>query len=349
MSKKIKVAIVGASGHTGLELLRLLPQHPYVEITVLTSERYAGKSVGESFPSLQKWLDRTYEKLNIDQVVARSEVIFAGIPHTVSMKVVPQFIERGKVVIDLSADFRLQSEVTYAEWYGEKHPAPNLLKKAVYGLPEIHRKKIREASLIANPGCYPTSSILALAPLLQEGGIDLNSIVIDSKSGVSGAGRSVSEDKQFVEVHEGVKAYKVASHRHTPEIEQELSLLAGVPLRVSFTPHLIPMSRGMLTTAYLRSLKSIPVEKVHQLYQKFYQSEPFIRLFPLGQFPNTAHVRGTNFCDIGVAVDRRADRIVIVSAIDNLVKGASGQAIQNMNIRFGWDEMTSLLSPGFIP
>ncbi|MBI4209111.1 MAG: N-acetyl-gamma-glutamyl-phosphate reductase, partial [Deltaproteobacteria bacterium] len=251
--------------------------------------------------------------------------------------------------IDLSADFRLKLETTYSEWYGEKHQAPHLLKKTVYGLPEFHRKEIQKASLIANPGCYPTSAVLALAPLLREGGIDLDSIVVDSKSGVSGAGRSVSEDKQFIEAHEGVKAYKVASHRHTPEIEQELSFLAETPLKISFTPHLIPMSRGILTTAYVHFSNSISLEKVHKLYQKFYPSEPFVRVCPAGQFPNTSHVRGTNFCDIGVAVDPRVNRIIVVSAIDNLVKGASGQAIQNMNIRFGWDETTGLLTPGFVP
>lgn len=338
----LKVAIVGASGHTGLELFRLLPRHPKVEIAAVTSERYADQPVAEAFPSFQGLSNLVYQRLDVEKVAEQADLIFTALPHRVSMQKVPYFVEQGKVVIDLSADFRLKSASVYANWYGREHRHPELLEQAVYGLPEIYREAIRKASLIANPGCYPTSSLLALAPLMKRKGIDLDSVVIDSKSGVSGGGRSVAEEKQFIAVNEDLKAYKVASHRHIPEIEQELSALASSGIRVCFTPHLIPINRGILTTAYVRLSEPMTPQEVHGEYEAFYTSEPFVRVLPLGRFPQTAHVRGTNFCDIGIAVDERTESLIVISAIDNLVKGASGQAIQNMNLRFGWPETEGL-------
>ncbi|OGU24533.1 MAG: N-acetyl-gamma-glutamyl-phosphate reductase, partial [Geobacteraceae bacterium GWF2_54_21] len=262
--------------------------------------------------------------------------------HKAAMEVVPTFLKLGRKVIDLSADYRLSDPAVYGQWY-EPHLNPANLKKAVYGLPEIRRAKIRGAKLVANPGCYPTSIILGLAPLLKQGLIHPHSIISDSASGVTGAGRSAKVDSLYCEVNEGYKAYGVGGvHRHTPEIEQELSLLAGEPLKVTFTPHLVPMDRGILSTIYAAPLKEMTSADLVRLYAEFYAGEPFVRVLPQGSLPSTAFVRGSNFCDIAPLVDARTGRIIIVSAIDNLVKGASGQAVQNMNLVCGFPETTGL-------
>ena len=344
----LKVAIVGASGYTGVELIRLLSNHPEVEITAVTSEQSAGKGISSVFPSLTNIFDKTLEHLDADLIAKKADLIFTALPHQKAMDVVPHFLKAGKKVIDLSADFRIKDHATYGAWY-EEHKAPELLKEAVYGLPELHREEIKKARLIANPGCYPTSAILALAPLLKNGLVAPETIVIDSKSGVSGAGRSATQDTHFPEVNEGFKAYKVAEHRHTPEIEQELSLLANSPVIVSFTPHLLPVNRGILSTVYASVKKDTDENSIFGIYNEFYGKELFVRVYQKGSFPNINNVRGSNFCDIGIRLDKRTGRVVIISAIDNLVKGASGQAVQNMNIMYGFPEDIALKGLPFFP
>jgi len=338
----LKVAVVGASGYTGVELLRILYAHPEVAVTCVTSEQNAGKPVSSVFPTLRGRVDLVLENLEPAGIAEKVDVVFTALPHKAAMEVVPTFLKLGKDVVDLSADYRLRDAETYGQWY-EKHMNPELLSKAVYGIPELRRDVIREASLIANPGCYPTSTILGLAPLLKNKLIDPKSIIVDAKSGVSGAGRGAKVDNLYCEVNEGFKPYGVGGvHRHIPEIEQELSLLNGAPLAISFTPHLVPMDRGILATIYSTPLKSATAAELVELYQAFYDGEPFVRVLPEGSFPSTANVRGSNFCDIGVAVDKRTGRIIVVSAIDNLVKGASGQAVQNMNLMCGLPETLGL-------
>jgi N-acetyl-gamma-glutamyl-phosphate reductase len=345
----LNVAIVGASGYTGLELIRILHRHPEVAVTCLTSEQSAGRLISDLFPTLRGRCDTVLENLEPVRVAEKADIIFTALPHKAAMEVVPTFIKLGKRVIDLSADYRLSDPAVYGEWY-EPHLNPAGLKKAVYGLPEIKRNKIKGARLVANPGCYPTSIILALAPLLKKGLIDLSSIIADSASGVTGAGRSAKVDSLYCEVNEGFKAYGVGGvHRHTPEIEQELSLLAGEPLKITFTPHLVPMDRGILSTVYAIPKKSISNETIAGLYREYYAGEPFVRVLSNGSLPSTAFVRGSNFCDIAPVVDTRTGRIIVISAIDNLVKGASGQAVQNMNLVCGFPETMGLEGLALFP
>ncbi len=345
----LKVAIVGASGYTGLELIRILHCHPEVAVTCLTSEQSAGKSISDIFPTLRGRCDLLLENLEPVRIAEQADLVFTALPHKAAMEVVPTFLKLGKKVIDLSADYRLSDPAVYGEWY-EPHMNPAYLKKAVYGLPEIRRTKIKAAKLVANPGCYPTSIILGLAPLLKKGLIRPQSIIADSASGVTGAGRSAKVDSLYCEVNEGYKAYGVGGvHRHTPEIEQELSLLAGVPLKVTFTPHLVPMDRGIFSTIYAAPLNELTTAKLINLYEEFYEGEPFVRVLPHGRLPSTSFVRGSNFCDIAPMIDTRTGRIIVVSAIDNLVKGASGQAVQNMNLICGFPETTGLDALALFP
>ena len=345
----LNVAIVGASGYTGLELIRILYCHPEVAVTCLTSEQSAGRKISDLFPTLRGRCDLTLENLEPVRVAEKADLIFTALPHKAAMEVVPTFMKLGKHVIDLSADYRLSDPEVYGAWY-EPHLNPANLKKAVYGLPEVRRAKIRGARLVANPGCYPTSIILGLAPLLKKGLIDTGDIIADSASGVTGAGRSAKVDSLYCEVNEGFRAYGVGGvHRHTPEIEQELSLLAGEPLVITFTPHLVPMDRGILSTVYASPRKATTTEKLVRLYQDFYKGEPFVRVLPQGSLPSTAFVRGSNFCDIAPLVDQRTGRVIIVSAIDNLVKGASGQAVQNMNLVCGFPETMGLEGLALFP
>ena len=345
----LKIAIVGASGYTGLELIRILHCHPEVAVTCLTSEQSAGKRISDVFPTLRGRCELVLENLEPVRVAEKADIIFTALPHKAAMEVVPTFLELGKKVIDLSADYRLSDPAVYGQWY-EPHLNPTNLKKAVYGLPEIRRNRIKAAKLVANPGCYPTSIILGLAPLLKKGLIDLSSIIADSASGVTGAGRSAKVDSLYCEVNEGYKAYGVGGvHRHTPEIEQELSLLAGEPLKITFTPHLAPMDRGILSTIYATPAASVSNEMLAELYRDFYMAEPFVRVLTNGNLPSTAFVRGSNFCDIAPLVDARTGRIIIVSAIDNLIKGASGQAVQNMNLVCGFPETTGLEGLAMFP
>ncbi len=344
----VKISIAGASGYTGLELIRLLAAHPSAELMVLTSETFQGRNVAEVFPSLRGIVDLKLRPLD-DDVAKDCDVLFLALPHTAAMSKLPDYFRRDCKIIDLSADYRLKDPAAYAEWYAVTHTHPELLAQAVYGLPELHRDAIRSARFIANPGCYPTSVILALAPLFKTDWADLNSIIADSKSGVSGAGRKPSLATHYGEVNEGVRPYHLASHRHTPEMEQELSALAGEPVRVTFSPHLIPMTRGMLSTVYINLNEAITAEKLVAHYRNFYKDESFIRVLNPGEFADSHHVLSSNFCDIGLTVDSRSQRLIITSALDNLIKGAAGQAIQNMNIMLGINEKTGLMSPAIFP
>jgi N-acetyl-gamma-glutamyl-phosphate reductase len=338
----IRVGVYGASGYTGQELLRHLLFHPEVAVAAITSRRYAGAPLADVYPVFQGLTDLTYMDASPDEFSRLADIIFLALPHGVSMAVAPAFLEAGKKVIDLSADFRLRNNEDYERWYG-KHAAPAWLAKAVYGIPELYRDSIRKAGLVANPGCYPTSVILGLAPLLRAGWIDTASIIVDAKSAVSGAGREPQVASLFCEVNEGFKAYKVGGqHRHIPEMEQELSVLAGGGIRISFTPHLLPVNRGILSTIYGNLLRDETPEALTDLYRRHYRDEPFVRICKPGAFPNISSVCGSNRCDIGVTVDQRTKRVIILSAIDNLIKGAAGQAIQNMNLMCGFSEDTGL-------
>jgi N-acetyl-gamma-glutamyl-phosphate reductase len=338
---KTRVGIIGATGYTGVELLRLLLLHPEVEVTALTSQKYAGTPIDRVFPSLLKRLQLKCEELNVEILSGKADFIFTAVPHKTAMEVVPLFHRQGKRIVDLSADFRFRNAATYEKWY-QKHTSPDLLPESVYGLPEIHREKIRSARIVGNPGCYPTGALIGLLPLVKKGMISPENIVVDSKSGVSGAGRDVALESLFCEVNEGVKAYKIFAHRHTPEIDQELSQLAQREINVTFVPHLIPMDRGILSTLYVHLTKKMETEELLGLFQEVYRGEPFIRVHPKGKLPNTKDVRGSNLCDIGATVSDSDARAVIVTAIDNLVKGASGEAVQNMNIMLGYPETTGL-------
>lgn len=337
---RTRVGIIGATGYTGVELLRILLRHPEVEVTALTSQKYAGIPLDHVFLSLIQHLPLKCEELNIDQISMKTDFIFTAVPHKTAMEVVPLFYQKGKRVVDLSADFRFKDAGVYERWY-QKHMSSTLLSESVYGLPELHREKIRKAKIVGNPGCYPTGALIGLIPLIRGGMISTEGIVIDSKSGVSGAGRDVVLDSLFCEVNEGVKAYKIFSHRHTPEIEQELSFMAHKEVHVTFVPHLIPMDRGILTTLYVRLIKKMKSKELIHLFQEYYQGESFIRIYPEGKLPNTKNVRGSNFCDIGITANDEG-RAVIVTAIDNLVKGASGEAVQNMNIMLDFPETMGL-------
>lgn len=347
--KKIKVGIIGATGYTGAELVRILTYHPNTQLAGLTTQSYAGMPFWEVYPHLYKHVDMAGEELDLAALVERCDVIFTALPHGHSMDVAAEVNRKGKKLVDLGADFRFNDVPTYEKWYQMKHSQPQLNTKAVYGLPEIHRDEISKTDIVANPGCYPTSIILGLAPLLKNNLIDTNSIIIDSKSGVSGAGRNPSRTSHYCEANESIKAYNIAKHRHTPEIEQELSLLAGKDLLVSFSPHLTPMIRGILSTIYAGLKANTDVNELNSLYNEFYAGNPFVRVLPTGMLPATKSVSGSNHCDIGLVIDDRTGRVIVVSAIDNLIKGASGQAVQNMNILFGLPEETGIGMPGMFP
>ncbi|MDD4169895.1 MAG: N-acetyl-gamma-glutamyl-phosphate reductase [Desulfotomaculaceae bacterium] len=345
----IKVGVVGATGYTGSELVKILSQHPEVEVVSLITQNYAGIPFWEVYPHLYQYNQMVCEKLDLPVLLDAADVIFIALPHGHAMPIALEAARQGKKVIDLGADFRLNDYTVYEQWYKVEHTAKELLGEAVYGLPELNRERIKGAKLVANPGCYPTSALLALAPLLSRKLIDSGSIIIDSKSGVSGAGRGLSLGIHFCEVNENFKAYNVGIHRHTPEIEQELGKLAGDTVTVSFTPHLLPITRGILSTIYARLITPVEEDEVLEYYRQYYQEEKFVRVLPGGLLPQTKWTAGTNHCDLGVTIDPRTGRVVVVSAIDNVVKGASGQAVQNMNIICGLPEDTALTGPGLFP
>jgi N-acetyl-gamma-glutamyl-phosphate reductase len=342
----IKTAILGASGYTGAELVRLLAHHPSAELRVLTANSHAGKEMAEVFPHLGRVKLPRLEKIE-DVKLDDMDVVFCALPHGTTHEVVAALPERVKAV-DLSPDFRLFDIPTYEEWYGA-HKAPDLQQSAVYGLTELMRDAVKGARVVANPGCYPTSAILALAPLLAGGKIERDGIIIDSKSGVSGAGRAAKEANLYGEVAEGIHAYGIASHRHAPEIEQELTRAAGTDIAVTFTPHLMPMSRGILSTIYVRLAGGASVADLRATLAARYDDEPFVGVLPEGVAPATRHVRGSNHCLMNVFADRAPGRAIIVSVIDNLVKGASGQAIQNMNLLFDVPETAGLEQEPLFP
>ncbi|HEX7768182.1 MAG TPA: N-acetyl-gamma-glutamyl-phosphate reductase [Nitrospira sp.] len=350
MPKKFRIAIAGASGYAGAELVRLAAAHPYFDIVVVTSEKSAGQSVASVFPSLTGVVQHTFEALVPEALAERADALFLALPHTKSQEPVALCMKAGKLVVDLSADYRLKNVAAYEQWYQTPHAHPALLQEAVYGLPELHRSAIAKAKLVASPGCYPTAAILQLAPLFAKGLVQLDSIVIDAKSGVSGAGRSPALPYHFPEAHESLEPYKIGKHRHIPEIEQELSGVMGTPgaVTIAFTPHLVPMNRGILSTAYCKLKMEIKLPELRALYREFYKGERFIRLYE-DIVPNPRYIRGSNFCDIGVYADQRAGWVVTVAAVDNLVKGAAGQAIQAMNLMMGIPEETGLTAPGSYP
>lgn len=344
----IKAAIFGASGYTGQELIRILSGHPDVKLVAATSRRFAGQEVSTVFPALQGLTALKYQNATPSEICRLCDVVFLALPHGVSMDMAPEFINAGKTVIDLSADYRLRDLKIYEVWYG-KHASAKFIKNAVYGIPELYRQKIKKTKFVANPGCYPTSIILGLAPALKKQLLDVSTIIADSASGVSGAGREPFAGSLFCEVDGGFKAYKVGKHRHLPEIEQELNALAGKKFAVSFTPHLLPVKRGILSTIYAKLKKDIALGDLHALYSSFYAGETFVRMCPEGVYPNISSVCGSNYCDIGLAVDPRTKRVIIMAAIDNLVKGAAGQAVQNMNIMCGFKEDTGLKTAPLFP
>ncbi len=337
---KIRAAIIGASGYTGAELIRLLAGHPRIAIGALVAARRAGEPVGAVFPHLAPY--GLPDLVALDAVDwSAHDVAFCCLPHGTTQEVIAG-LPRTLKIVDLSADFRLADTAEYARWYGREHAAPALQREAVYGLVEIARERIKAARLVANPGCYPTTAMLPLVPLVEAGAIDPDEIVIDAKSGVTGAGRSLREDMLFAEVAEGVHAYGIAAHRHAPEIEQGLAEAAGRAVTVTFTPHLMPMNRGILATTYVRCAEGRDADALRSLLAERYADEPFVHVLPAGRAPATRHVRGSNLCLIGVFADRRPGRAILVSATDNLVKGAVGQAVQCMNLMCGLDETAGL-------
>lgn len=344
----IKVAIIGASGYTGGELLRLLLNHKQVEISHLVGFSTAGQEVTSLFPYLKGLENRTIAEMDMDNIAEDSDVIFLAMPHGQAVAPTMKALSKGKKVIDIGADFRFPDALVYEEWYKVKHDNHELCKEAVYGLPELFRQDVKKASLIANPGCFPTASILSLYPLLKAGLVKPDSIIIDAKSGISGAGKKPSSGNIYCESAESIKAYNVAHHRHTPEIEQIVSRVSGMPHLINFTPHLTPMSRGILATVYAELNCRADSKELNTLYQMTYQDEQFIFVHPEGRWPQTKWASGTNNCHLALTYDNRTKRVIITSAIDNLLKGASGQAIQNMNILFGLPEKTGLeLTPLF--
>ena len=342
----IKVAVLGATGYAGIELVRILSAHPEVKLEVLGSHSFDGQPISDVYQNFSHVLDMDCEELDMERV-AQCDVAFTALPHGASKDVIPSLIEKGLKVIDLSGDFRYDDIKVYEKWYGGEHSSPELLKESVYGLCELYRDKVKDARLVGNPGCYTTCSILGAYPVLASGLGESKNIIVDAKSGVTGAGRGLSLGTHFCECTENTKAYKVATHRHTSEIEQELSKAAGEEIMISFTPHLIPQKRGILSTIYVNLTKPCTTEELVNTYKEFYKNEYFVRVKDAGKLPETKHVAGSNFVDIGVVVDERLNRAVIVSAIDNLYKGAAGQAVQNMNIMFGLDEKTGINNAGF--
>jgi N-acetyl-gamma-glutamyl-phosphate reductase len=344
-SDRIRVAVAGASGYMGAELLRLLLVHPRVRLTGVTSERLAGTPLGQAYPHLRGLSDLAFHDLDAAWLAEVADVVFLALPHMESQRAVPVLRARGRKVIDLSADYRLRDAQDYVIWYKAPHIDPAGLAEAVYGLPELYRKAIAAASLVAAPGCYPAGAVLAVAPLLKNGLARLDGIVIDGKSGVTGAGaqgRKADPMYLYTEANENVQAYAIATHRHTPEIEQELAALAGAPVRVSFTPHLVPLNRGLLTTASVPLASALATADLLRVYRDFYAGEAFVRVLGEGERPTTRHVVGSNYCDVTVVADPRTGRATCVSAIDNLGKGGSANGVQNLNVLFGWNERTGL-------
>lgn len=338
---KVRVAVVGATGYAGCELLKILLGHPHVEITVVSAKIDKPEPIASIFPVFKGRLELICGEVDVKATTDEADFIFLALPHKVSMEFAPKFLKATKKVVDLSADYRLNQASEYEAWYGAKHTSPELLNSSVYGLPELYKDKIAKADLIANPGCYPTGAILGCAPAFKKGLADTDKIIIDAKSGVTGAGRSASLGLHFAEVNENFKAYKVNQHQHMPEINQELSKLAKSDIKVTFVPHLVPINKGILTTIYITLKKELSAKELLKIYGDFYKDAPFVRVLEEDIFPETKNVWSTNFCDIGIKTTGK--QAIVITAIDNLWKGASSQAVQNMNIMLGLKETEGLL------
>lgn len=338
---KIKAGIVGATGYVGQELVRLLVNHPNVDIVGLASKSYAGKSYSEVYPNHFQIVDETILPIEVEKLADVVDVLFFALPHGITSSLVTEEIIVKTKVIDLGADYRFEDLDMYESWYTTHH-SKSINAKSIYGLHELHQEDIKNAQIIGNPGCYTTTSILALAPLMNQPYINKKSIIINAASGVSGAGRSAKQALLYTETNESYKAYGIANHRHTPEIEQELSKLAGESIHVLFVPHLVPMNRGILATCYVNLIEEVTEEEIYKLYQTFYRNKTFVRILKQNQYPETKWVKGSNYIDINIKVDTRTNRLIVIAAIDNLVKGAAGQAIQNMNTMFDFEETAGL-------
>jgi N-acetyl-gamma-glutamyl-phosphate reductase len=348
----LRVAVAGASGYMGAELLRLLAVHPKVKLTAVTSERLAGERLDKVYPHFRGLSSLVFQEVDAERLAAEADLVFLALPHMESQRAVPILRRHGRKVIDLSADYRLRDAALYTTWYKAPHIDPAGLAEAVYGLPELHRKEVSQASLVASPGCYPMGAILATAPLVKSGLAAREGIVVDGKSGLTGAGaqgRKIDPMYLYTEANENAQAYGIATHRHTPEMEQELSALAGGPVVLGFTPHLIPLNRGLLTTASVPLTGAVSTADLLALYAEFYGGESFVRVLPEGERPTTRHIVGSNYCDLTVVVDSRTRRAVCVSALDNLGKGGSANGVQCLNIMMGWDERSGLEAPPVYP
>lgn len=345
----VKAGIIGSTGYAGQELVRILLQHPEVEIVWYGSRSYIDKKYSEVFGNMFQIADNTCMGDDIKELAKCADVIFTATPQGFCSGILCEAVLGQAKVIDLSADFRIKDVQKYEEWYGIKHQSPLLIEEAVYGLCEVEREDIKTARLIANPGCFPTCTVLSIYPLAKEGLIDMDTIIVDAKSGVSGAGRGAKTANLYCEVNESIKPYGVATHRHTPEIEDQLSYASGEDVIINFTPHLVPMNRGILATSYAKLKKELSYQEVKEVYNKYYKDEYFIRVLDENVFPETRWVEGSNFTDINFKIDKRTGRIIIMGAIDNVVKGAAGQAVQNMNIMFGFKENTGLKTVPLFP
>jgi N-acetyl-gamma-glutamyl-phosphate reductase len=348
-NNRVRVAVIGASGYSGIETVRILAAHPFVELAVLTSEHYAGREVAEVYRHLAGVDLPPFEELRPDLLHGRAEVVLSCLPERVGAAMIAEVVKEGVKVVDLSADYRFTDPVQYRTTYGVEHPAPGLLSQAVYGLCEFHRGQIREARLVANPGCYPTGALLALLPLIRRDLIEPSSIVIDAKSGTTGARRTPQIDQLFAEVNENFRAYKVGNHRHTPEIEQQVGAALGREIAVMFVPHLLPVTRGILTSIFMRPRSGTTEQDVRAAYEASFAKSRFVRILKPGELPELRNVRATNFCELAFVLDRRSDTLLALTAIDNLGKGAAGQAVQNMNLMLGYDEAAGLLGAAPVP
>jgi N-acetyl-gamma-glutamyl-phosphate reductase len=346
---RVKVAVLGASGYSGIEAVRILSGHPFVELDVLTSEHYAGREVAEVYRHMAGIDLPPFEELRADLIKGRAEVVFCCLPERVGAPLVAELAGAGIKVIDLSADFRLKDPVTYRLNYGADHPAPELLKQAVYGLSEFHRRELREAQLVANPGCYPTGALLGILPLIRRDLIDPASIVIDAKSGTTGARRQAAVEQLFAEVNENFRAYKVGTHRHTPEMEQEINFALGREVAIMFVPHLLPVTRGILTSVFMRPRMGTTEQDVRAAFEASFAKSRFVRILKAGELPELKNVRATNFCELAFVLERRSQTLCVITVIDNLGKGAAGQAVQNMNLMLGYDEAAGLLNAAPVP
>ncbi|MDO5707391.1 MAG: N-acetyl-gamma-glutamyl-phosphate reductase [Andreesenia angusta] len=334
----VKVGVIGATGYVGTELIRLLMKHKNVQIEAISSRTYDGQNYDDIYENYRDVFKLKCKDMDIAEMAEKVDLIFLALPHGIASKQLDKKILEKVKIIDMGADYRLSDVDNYEKWYATDHGSKDILKEAVYGLPELYREDIKKARIVANPGCYPTSSILSIYPLIREGIIDENSLIIDAKSGITGAGRSVNLATHFTESNESFKAYGIASHRHTPEIEEQLSKFSDKEIVLNFTPHLVPMNRGILTTSYAKMKVEKTYKEIKDIYDKYYGDEFFVRMTKENIFPETKWVKGSNFCDIGIKIDQRTNRIIVIGAIDNMIKGSAGQALQNMNIIFGFDE-----------